>query len=59
VQPIQVSIRDEEMLMEAIFLFDKYQVNILPVVHEEEVSGLIHLDDIIGVIADINGKDSP
>lgn len=52
-QPIQVCIRDDEMLMEAVFLFNKYQVDILPVLCEEEVSGLIHLDDLIAVISRI------
>ena len=49
-QPIQACIRDDEMLMEAIFLFNKYRVDILPVVTDEEVSGLVHVEDVLKAI---------
>ena len=41
------------MLMEALFLLDKYQVNFLPVVNKEDVVGMIHLEDILQEISEI------
>jgi CBS domain-containing protein len=48
--PIQTCINGTEKLMEAIFLLNKYQVGFLPVVRCDEVTGIIHLDDILKVI---------
>ena len=56
-QPIQVFIRHGEMLMEAIFLFKKYQVDVLPVVSAEDVIGMMLLNDILNVIAQISNKN--
>ena len=49
--PVQVCIRADEMVMEAIFLLNRYQVDILPVVQAEEVAGMIHLTDILRQIS--------
>ncbi len=57
--PIKVCIRDDEMIMEAIFLLKKYQVDLLPVVHDDEVTGLIHLEDILKQIAQMAIKKIP
>lgn len=54
--PIRASIRDDEMLMEAIFLLNRHQVDFLPVVREQEVLGLIHLKDILSAITRIGLK---
>jgi CBS domain-containing protein len=45
--PVKAYVRESEMLMEAIFLLDKYKVDFLPVVNKDEVVGIIHLDDIL------------
>jgi CBS-domain-containing membrane protein len=45
--PIQAYVRENEMLMEAVFLLDKYKMDFLPVVKKDEVVGIIHLDDIL------------
>ena len=45
--PIKAYVRENEMLMEAVFLLDKYKMNFLPVVKRDEVVGIIHLDDIL------------
>jgi len=50
IQPVQTCIKDDEMLMEAIFLFNKYRVDILPVITDEEVSGLVHMEDVLKAI---------
>lgn len=57
--PIRASIRDDEMLMEAIFLLNRHQVDFLPVVREQEVLGLIHLKDILVAITRIGLKKTP
>jgi len=54
--PIRASIRDDEMLMEAIFLLNRYQVDFLPVVRDQEVMGLIHLKDLLRAITRIGLK---
>ena len=56
-QPIQIFIRHDEMLMEAIFLFKKYQVDVLPVVSAEDVIGMMLLNDILYAIARISNKN--
>ena len=48
--PITTCINGTEKLMEAIFLLNKYQVGYLPVVRCEEVTGIIHLNDILKVV---------
>lgn len=53
-RPIQVCIGDDEMLMEAIFLLNKYKVDFMPVIRSDEVCGLIHLDDILKVMTRID-----
>ncbi len=45
--PIKAYVRENEMLMEAVFLLDKYKMDFLPVVSKDEVAGIIHLDDIL------------
>ncbi len=45
--PIKTYVRGSEMLMEAVFLLDKYKMDFLPVVSKDEVVGIIHLDDIL------------
>ena len=45
--PIKTYVRGSEMLMEAVFLLDKYRTDFLPVVKKDEVVGIIHLDDIL------------
>ena len=45
--PIKGCVREEEMLMEAVFLLNSYGVDFLPVVQEEDVTGIIHIEDIL------------
>ncbi len=45
--PIRTCVRADEMLMEAVFLMKKYNAQVLPVVDDEEVIGLLHLDDVL------------
>lgn len=51
--PIKAYVREREMLMEAVFLLDKYKMDFLPVVGKDEVVGIIHLDDILKEIYSI------
>lgn len=51
--PIKAYVRENEMLMEAVFLLDKYKMDFLPVVSKDEVVGIIHLDDILKEICGI------
>jgi len=51
--PIKGYVRDTEMLMEAVYLLNKYQGNFLPVVNQENVAGIIHLEDILKEISKI------
>jgi predicted transcriptional regulator len=51
--PIKGCIQDTEMLMEAVFLFNKYQVSFLPVVNQVDVVGIIHIEDILEEITRI------
>jgi predicted transcriptional regulator len=66
--PIKTCINGTEKLMEAIFLLNKYQVGYLPVVRCEEVTGIIHLDDILKAVVEmadgmrasaLSGPDGP
>lgn len=45
--PFEGWVREKEMIMEAVFLLNKFQTRILPVVDQEEVTGIIHLEDIL------------
>ena len=45
--PIRAYVRQTEMLMEAVFLLNKYQEDFLPVIGEDEVVGIIHIHDIL------------
>ena len=45
--PFKGCVRETEMLMEAVFLMNKFGLSYLPVIHEDEVTGLIHLEDIL------------
>lgn len=49
-------VRETEMLMEAVFLLNRYGVSFLPVVNQEEVTGIIHLEDILAEITGMVGK---
>ena len=49
-QPVHTCLKHDEMLMEGIFLFNKYRVDILPVIMQEEVSGLVHIEDVLKAI---------
>ena len=55
--PIKACVRDTEMLMEAVFLLNKYQVDFLPVVEKDNVVGMIHLEDILREISRIVLQD--
>ncbi|MBC2693832.1 MAG: CBS domain-containing protein [Desulfobacteraceae bacterium] len=50
---IKAYVRENEMLMEAVFLLNKYKMDFLPVVRNDEVVGIIHLDDILKEICGI------
>ena len=45
--PIRAYVRESEMLMEAVFLLNKYQEDFLPAIGKEEVVGIIHIHDIL------------
>jgi len=45
--PIRAYVRKTEMLMEAVFLLNKYQEDFLPATSKEEVVGIIHIQDIL------------
>jgi CBS domain-containing protein len=51
--PVTVCVRDDEMVMEAIFLMNRYGLDMLPVVHQDEVVGIFHLEDIVGEVSRI------
>jgi CBS domain-containing protein len=52
--PIEAYIRENEMLMEAIFLLHKYRKDFLPVTNKEEMIGTIHINDILKEIVEIS-----
>lgn len=51
--PIKACARENEMVMEAVFLLNKHQVDFLPVVNKDDVVGMIHLEDILKEISRI------
>jgi CBS-domain-containing membrane protein len=52
--PVMAYVRDSEMLMEAVFLLHKYQQDFLLAINkEEEVVGIIDLDEILKQISKI------
>ena len=52
--PIRAYVRDSEMLMEAVFLLHKYEQDFLLAINkEDEVVGIIHLDEILKEISRI------
>jgi len=51
--PFKTCISESEMIMEAIFLFNRHQINSLPVVRNKEVVGILHLEDILLGIAEM------
>jgi hypothetical protein len=55
--PIEAYARENEMLMEAIFLLHKYGKDFLPVANKEEVIGTIHMDDILKEIIEITSME--
>lgn len=54
--PIRVCIREDEMLMEAIFLLNQYRLDMLPVLKGDDVAGFIHLEDIVQEVSRIAGR---
>ena len=51
--PIVAYVRESNMLMEAVFLFNKYQIDFLPVVNKDDVVGMIHIHEISAYIAEL------
>lgn len=49
--PFRAYVRQTEMLMEAVFLLKKYEEDFLPAMGDDEVVGIIHIDDIVMYIA--------
>lgn len=56
--PIKACVRETEMLMEAVFLLNRYKVDFLPVMNKDDVVGIIHLEDILKEISRIVLKQS-
>lgn len=59
--PIRAYVRGTEMLMEAVFLLNKHEVDFLPATSKEEVVGMIHIQDILNHITWLSKeeKDAP
>ena len=57
--PIKAYVLETELLMEAVFLLNKYQVDFLPVVNKDDVVGMIHLEDILEEISRIVLQQCP
>lgn len=55
--PLKAYARENEMLMEAVFLLHTYKEDFLPVTSEEEVVGTIHIHDIFGEIMKLASKE--
>jgi len=55
--PIEGHVRENEMLMEAIFLLHKFGKDFLPVTNKEEVIGTIHMDDIFEKIIEMTSME--
>jgi len=51
--PVRAYIEESKMLMEAVFLLNKYQEDFLPVTNKEEVVGIIHIHEITAYIAEL------
>lgn len=51
--PFEACIRDTEMIMEAIFVLNKFQAHFLPVLRGEAVVGIVHIEDIMTEIVRI------
>jgi CBS domain-containing protein len=45
--PVSASIEEDEMLMEAVFLMNHHGVRLLPVTCDAEVTGVVHLEDVL------------
>ncbi len=45
--PVPGGIEEDEMLMEAIFLMSHHGVRLLPVTRDEEVTGVVHIEDVL------------
>ena len=45
--PVSASIEEDEMLMEAIFLMNRHGVRLLPVTRNDEVTGVVHFEDVL------------
>ena len=54
--PIRAYVRETEMLMEAVFLMNKYQEDFLPAIGKEEVVGIIHVNDILSYVANLDNR---
>jgi len=52
-QPIRACVTDHDALMEAVFLLKKHGLEILPVVRDQDVIGLIHPEEIVNAITRI------
>lgn len=58
--PVRAYVRETEMLMEAVFLLNKYQQDFLPAMskEKEEIVGTIHINDILTHITRLaSGKE--
>ncbi|RZB35110.1 MAG: hypothetical protein SRB1_00878 [Desulfobacteraceae bacterium Eth-SRB1] len=51
--PVRAYIGKSKMLMEAVFLLNKYQEDFLPATSKEEVVGIIHIHEISAYIAEL------
>lgn len=51
--PVVACVRESNMLMEAVFLLNKYHIDFLPVVKRDDVVGMIHIHEISAYIAEL------
>jgi CBS domain-containing protein len=51
--PVVACVRETNMLMEAVFLLNKYRIDFLPVVKRDDVVGMIHIHEISAYIAEL------
>ncbi|MCJ7616717.1 MAG: CBS domain-containing protein [Desulfobacterales bacterium] len=51
--PFVACVGESNMLMEAVFLFNKYHIDFLPVVNRDDVVGMIHIHEISAYIAEL------
>ncbi len=54
--PVMACVQESNMLIEAVFLLNKYKVDFLPVVNRDDVVGIIHIHDISAYIAELSSK---